>query len=204
MKKIIAVVGVLLALSGPGFAQSVFQETQEQLKTQLDELKTQLAESSKFVMEEAEPRLLEQAELIKSAPADTERMIADLEALVDKFKAGSDIYLTVQDSIDNASEYYDKYREGSEAQKRAAEIILASKKSLEKSDARRDAVVGEAMAAITMLKVHKEDLIAFQIASAYEEMAEVYRDMLNSFEATVTSSVELADDLARAAQIAPE
>lgn len=197
-------IGLAIALSTPVAAQTIFQETQDQLRLQLDDLKVQLAESSRFVTEEAEPRLLEQAALIKSAPEDTDRMIADLEALVDKFKAGSEINLTVQESIVNASEFYDKYREGTEAQQRAAEIILASRQSLEESDGRRDELVGEAMAAISMLKVHKEDLVALQIAGAYEEMADIYRSMIDSFESTVTSSVAVADSIAKAADIPTE
>ena len=203
MKKIIALCAAL-AISSPVYAQSVFQETQDELRAQLDELKVQLAESSKFINDEAEPRLMEQAALIKSAPEDTERMIADLEALVDKFKAGSDIYQTIQESIGNASEFYDKYREGSAAQKRAAEIILASKQSLEESDGQRDELVGQAMAAVSMLRAHKEDLVALQIAGAYEEMADIYRNMIDSFEATVTNSVAVADSIAAAADIEAE
>ena len=193
-----------MAVASAGFAQAqgIAPETVTKLAEEVAALRTQIAASNEFASKGADI-LTKQKALIDNAPADTEKMIADLESLIDKFKVGSPTANLVQQSMQDMKLQIDKFRAGSEVQKKAADKIRDALASVEASDKDRDRLVGEAMAAVTKLRASKDDLIALQIAGAYTEMADVYRGMLNDFSATVDGANNVVDGISRATGMQP-
>lgn len=175
-------------------AQAISKENTDRIINEVKTLREQIGASNKLVNEKG-PKLTELKDIADKAPEVTEQMIKDLEGLVDKFKNGSETANVIQDSMRDIKIFIDKFREGSNAQQLAAKSLRKSLAQIEESDAQRDKLVGDALIAIRKLKAQKDDLIAFQIAAAYSDMAAVYKEMLGSFEKTVNSANTVVDSI---------
>ncbi|MEC9434741.1 MAG: hypothetical protein VYD87_17695 [Pseudomonadota bacterium] len=194
-----------LAASSPAVAQvgALSTETVSQLMERVDSLKARVATSGQLV-EESRPLVLEKEKAITEAPQIADKMIADLEAYVDQLKTGSEIYESIQRSGLEIQTYIDKFREGTDVQKQAAEALRVSLESIRESDARRDELVGKALAEIRKLKASKDDIVALMVVKDAQALASLYKTMIDDFETTVDEVSSFNKDLAKAAGVPTE
>lgn len=205
MKIVIAATTALLLSTG-AFAQdtvnnpAISAETVETLNAQIKSLEAQIVKAGTFVTDRS-PDLLDLNQKIKFADEDTQRIIDDLKALVATFKTGSEIQVAVQDSMQDVKGYIDDFREGSDAQKKAAESLIKTLKQMEDADAKRDELVAEALGEIRRLEAMKGDLVALKIAGAFKEMADLYDKMVKEFGDTVAETKATADAIQSMTQL---
>lgn len=198
MKHLVAA-GLLLALAtAPAQAQqtvinpAIDPGTVATLQQKIVDLEVQLTSAKDFVASR-KPELLTLSEKIENADADTQKIIDDLKALVDEFKTGSDIQSAVQASMQDVKVYIDEFRAGTPSQQAAAASLLETLQGMERTDARRNDLVGKALAEIRRLEAMKRDLVAHRIAGAFKEMEDLYDAMVTEFEATVDQTIEVSD-----------
>jgi chromosome segregation ATPase len=190
-----------LLLGSPAGAQgAISKETIDRLEREVAQLRQQVTAANAFVKDKSE-LLKNQEKAAANAPEDTDKMIRDLEALVDVFKAGGDISNTVQKAMQEIKVYIDRYREGSPVQKQATKSLMESLANFQASDANRDKHVGDALAAIRKLKAQRDDLIALRIAGSYQAMAQTYAEMISTFGTTVTAAGGVVKSIEQAANI---
>jgi len=188
MKKLFFVLTIIFGLlTGAAFAQAISSETLDELKARIDTLREKIS-NAQLVINESKPRIGELEYMIENAGPIAEKMVADLQELVEQYKTGSDIERSLQKAKDDIKINIDRFREGSEVQQRAAERLRGSLKTFEDIDDRRDQLVGRAMAEVRSLSARRDDIEAIVIAEAYEELAGVYEGMLNGFETTVVEA----------------
>lgn len=193
------VLGFALALAmTPAIAQqtilnpAISPETITELQLKISELETRLTDAKGFVAER-KPDLIDLQAKITNADDDTQKIIDELNALVDQFKTGSDIQVAVEASMQDVKGYIDKFRAGSPAQQAAAQSLTTSLESMEATDGKRNEVVGNALAQVRKLEAMKGDLVALRIAGAFEDMAKLYDEMVSEFETTVDQTIDVSD-----------
>lgn len=196
---LIALFGVLWG-SPAGAQGAISKETIDRLEREVAQLRQKVTEANAFVKDKTVV-LKDLEKAVATAPEDTDKMIRDLESLVDVFKAGGDVASTIQKAMQEIKVYIDRYREGSPAQKQATKSLQESLASFQTSDGNRDKHVGEALAAIRKLKAQRDDLIALRIAGSYRAMAETYEQMITTFGQTVGAASGVVRSIEQAANI---
>ena len=200
MRYLLAIGFSIAMLATPALAQDVMAnpainpETFAQLQGKIAELEKRLAGAKEFV-EKRKPELLQLKDKIDNADADTQKVIDDLNALVNEFKTGSEIQLAVEKSMQDVRGYIDKFRAGSAAQQAAAASLTETLATMEKADARRNDQVGKALTEIRRLEAMKGDLIAFRIAGAFAEMGALYDEMIDEFGTAIDATKAVSDAL---------
>ncbi len=200
MRYLLAIGFSIAMLATPALAQDVMAnpainpETFAQLQGKIAELEKRLAGAKEFV-DKRKPELLQLKDKIDNADADTQKVIDDLNALVNEFKTGSEIQLAVEKSMQDVRGYIDKFRAGSAAQQAAAASLTETLATMEKADARRNDQVGKALTEIRRLEAMKGDLIAFRIAGAFAEMGALYDEMIDEFGTAIDATKAVSDAL---------
>ena len=200
MRHLLAIGFSIAMLATPALAQDVMAnpainpETFAQLQGKIAELEKRLAGAKEFV-DKRKPELLQLKDKIDNADADTQKVIDDLNALVNEFKTGSEIQLAVEKSMQDVRGYIDKFRAGSAAQQAAAASLTETLATMEKADARRNDQVGKALTEIRRLEAMKGDLIAFRIAGAFAEMGALYDEMIDEFGTAIDATKAVSDAL---------
>jgi Rad3-related DNA helicase len=179
----IAALACFLFVSAAG-AQAISKETLDRLANEIKQLQDQVNAANALVDQKA-AELAQQEKVIERAPEDTDKMINDLENLINKFKAGSPLANSAQKAIEEIKVLIDKFREGSDNEKLAAASLRETLQRFQNDDANRDDIVGRGMAAVRNLRSRKDDLTALRIAGAYRRMQEVYGEMISTARTTV-------------------
>lgn len=190
-----------LTFGSPSGAQVVSNEILAQLSKQLKELEEQVNKSNSFVDAKSK-ELNQQRSIAQTAPEATDKMITDLEALINKLKAGSEVATTVQTLMTEIKVEIDKYREGSDVQKQLATTLRVALETFNKNDSERDAIVGRGLAAVRILRSRREDLIALRKVGAYQEMAKIYGDMIGMARTTINSAEGVVKNFQKSSPVA--
>jgi chromosome segregation ATPase len=198
MYKSISLALVLALSSAPQvFAQdfipnpAIGVETVEELQAKIADLEAKMADAKDFIGTR-QPDLLELKDKIANADDDTTKIITDLKALAEQFQTGSDIQIAVRDSMEDVQGFIDQFRAGTPAQQKAAESLAETLVSMQATDAKRNELVGQALAQVRKLETMKGDLVALRIAGSFQEMAALYDTMVSEFEATVNQTVDVS------------
>lgn len=184
-------------------AQVINKDTLSSLQERVRALQDSI-EASNIVIEESRPRIQELEYIRDNATEITEKMISDMQNMVDTFKAGSEYHESIQTAKVDIQERVDKYREGTKNQKLAAAKLGERLADFDAIDDRRDALVGRALASIRGLEIQREDLEALLIVEVYDEMAIVFTEMLDGFEDTVNEAEAMNAALINASGAEPE
>lgn len=187
-----------LSLAAPAQAQLIADETVQTLSQQVAALRETLSTTTEMVTSNQE-RVNELEYVAQNASAVTDEMMADMQALIDAFNTESDYFATIQAAKIDIKTKIDEFREGTDAQKRAAEILRERLAEFETIDDRRDDLVGRAMAVHRNLAVQKLDLEALLIVEAYTEMSKLFTQMLDEVEVAVEEAEQVNDSLTDAA-----
>jgi hypothetical protein len=172
-----------------------------------DNVKTLEAEivKTKAKFDESEPLIVKSKEDALNAEADTDKMIAEMEALIARFEQGSETDKVIKEAKEALQLDIDKYRADPDPTIQGlVSDFQESMKKLDENDAERDKYVGIAKAEIRKLKSQKRILIVMRKAAAYRKIAKVYSDMLTSFKATVDSASTVTKSLESTTQIDSE
>jgi chromosome segregation ATPase len=169
-------------------------ETVAELQTKIAALEARIIATKVFV-NSRKPDVLKLSEKIANADEDTQKIIDELNALVNEFKTGSEIQLAVEKSMQDVRLYIDKFRAGTAAQQAAAASLTETLTKMEATDASRNKQVGEALKEIRRLEAMKGDLVALKIAGSFAEMAALYDGMVKEFGVTLAETADLANAL---------
>ena len=169
-------------------------ETVAELQTKIAALEARIIATGAFV-NSRKPDVLKLSEKIANADEDTQKIIDELNALVNEFKTGSEIQLAVEKSMQDVRLYIDKFRAGTAAQQAAAASLTETLTKMEATDASRNKQVGEALKEIRRLEAMKGDLVALKIAGSFAEMAALYDGMVKEFGVTLAETADLANAL---------
>lgn len=181
---------IATSLGSGAFAQALQPDTVTGLASQVSALRASLDDSKAFI--EAQRPRVEELEYIRDNSAQiTDEMIADLQEQIDFYKAGSEYHTSIQTAKTDLQARIDKWSQGSDAQKRAAEILTGTLGEFDALDVRRDDLVGRALSAKGGLELARDDIEALLVVEAYQELSVIFTDMLDSFEQNVSDAEAL-------------
>jgi chromosome segregation ATPase len=137
---------------------------------------------------------------IATAAQDTELLIAKFKEMAAEFQTGGATHKSMTNALTEIEKYILEFKEGTPTERNVAKGLEASRDNIKNADARRNDLLEKALAEIRKLEANKRDIRALIIGRKYKELAEVYTEMLNGFEAVVNEATAVNSGIDTAAK----
>lgn len=172
---------------------AVGKETVNSLAKQVEELQKQIESTNSFI-EDSRARVNELTDLTKNPEEFTEKLIAEMDQMINSFQTGSEYALTINNAITGIQGKIEEYGSStSEFRKKMAKELGVTLSDFNNINQRRDNLVARAINEKDRLKVRRKDLEAAITVSAYKHMRDIFTAMLDGVESSVNKAKEMND-----------